>query len=191
MCDDCVKTVCGWCWAFLLNSVINYSKLMVNHCQWQRWVFTIPFMCEVQYEEDSMRLVPASLLLISVSDYGESWFNIVSDSGEFLLFLYVWGMRRTVCWSVFYSIVSLTTASHGSTLLVTAVSFYSFFMCEVWGGQYEAGAGHWAVFYFIVSLTTTSHGSTLLVTAVSFYSFFMCEVWGGQYEAGACQSSTY
>jgi hypothetical protein len=35
-----------------------------------------------------MRLEPASPLLISVSDY-ESWFIIVSDSGEFLLFLYV------------------------------------------------------------------------------------------------------
>jgi hypothetical protein len=36
-----------------------------------------------------MRLVPASLLLISVSGYDGSWFIIVSDNGEFLLFLYV------------------------------------------------------------------------------------------------------
>ncbi len=34
-----------------------------------------------------MRLVLDSLLLNSVTDYGESWFNIVSDSGEFSLSL--------------------------------------------------------------------------------------------------------
>jgi hypothetical protein len=38
---------------------------------------------------DSMRLVLGSLLLVSVTDYDESWFNIVNDCGEFLLFLYV------------------------------------------------------------------------------------------------------
>ncbi len=36
-----------------------------------------------------MRLVLASLLLNSVSDYGESWVTIVNDIGEFLLSFYV------------------------------------------------------------------------------------------------------
>jgi hypothetical protein len=41
----------------------------------------------VRFEVDSMRLVLGSLLLLSVTDYGEAWFNNVNDSGEFLLFL--------------------------------------------------------------------------------------------------------
>jgi hypothetical protein len=36
-----------------------------------------------------MRLVLGSLLLISVTDYGESWFTIVNDSGEFYCSSYV------------------------------------------------------------------------------------------------------
>ncbi len=34
-----------------------------------------------------MRLVLGSLLLVSVNDCGESWFNIVNDYGEFSLYL--------------------------------------------------------------------------------------------------------
>ncbi len=46
-----------------------------------------PSLLCVRYEEDSMWLVLGSLLLISVTDYIESWFTIVNDSGEFLMFL--------------------------------------------------------------------------------------------------------
>ncbi len=62
-----------------------------------------------------MRLVLGSLLLNIVTDYGESWFNIANDSGEFLLSLLCVRYEEDSMLLVLGSLILISVTDYGES----------------------------------------------------------------------------
>jgi hypothetical protein len=80
-----------------------------------------------------MRLVLGSLLLISVTDYGESWVTIVNDSGEFFLFLLCVRYEEDSMRLILGSLLLITVTDYGEswlTIVNESSEFLRFLLCE-------------------------------------------------------------
>jgi hypothetical protein len=79
-----------------------------------------------------MRLVLGSLLLISVTDSGESWLNVVNDDGEFLLSLLCVRYEEKIMRLVLGSLLHKSVTDYGKsrlTIVNRSSGFLLFLLC--------------------------------------------------------------